>query len=127
MVNRSIIAETKPFESAKILINKQFFTKGKKHEKQKVYCCFVHFIHFGSNGHGASAKNKLAQVEYEAQQKVTEAKGKAEAMSLEAQSLNQNPTILTLRAIEKWDGKLPLYGGSSGITPILDIGKSKQE
>ena len=70
-----------------------------------------------------AAKNKLAQVEYEAQQKVTEAKGKAEAMSLETQSLIQSPTILTLRAIEKWDGKLPLYVGSEEAMPFLNIGK----
>jgi len=74
-----------------------------------------------------AAKNKLAQVEYEAQQKIAEAEGKAEAMTLESQSLVQNPNILTLRAIEKWDGKMPLYMGNSNAVPFLNFGQIKND
>lgn len=66
-----------------------------------------------------AAKNKLAQIEYEAQQKVAEAKGKAEAMRVESIALSTSPQILQLRALEKWDGKLPTVSG--GAVPFVDV------
>jgi len=66
-----------------------------------------------------AAKNKLEQVKYEAEQKIAEASGKAQAISIESQALKENPDILQLRAIEKWDGKLPVVTG--GATPFIDL------
>ncbi len=66
-----------------------------------------------------AAKNKLEQVKYEAEQKIEEAKGKAEAITIESQALKSNPDILELRAIEKWDGKLPTVTG--GAVPFVDV------
>ena len=66
------------------------------------------------------AKNKLEQVKFEAQQRVSEAQGKADAMRIEIQALQTNPQILQLRAIEKWNGNLPLVTGTGG-TPFIDI------
>lgn len=66
-----------------------------------------------------AAKNKLEQVKYEAQQKIEEAKGKAEAIRIEAQALSSNPRIIELRALEKWDGKLP--GVTGGAVPFINI------
>lgn len=68
-----------------------------------------------------AAKNKLAQVEFEAQQKVAEAKGKAEAMRVEAIALANSPQILQLRALEKWDGILPKVTGQAA--PFIDVTK----
>jgi len=55
-----------------------------------------------------AAKNKLEQIKFEAEQKVAEAKGKAEAITIESNALRSNPQILELRALEKWNGTLPL-------------------
>lgn len=66
-----------------------------------------------------AAKNKLAQVQYEAQQAVEEAKGKAEALRIESSAINSNPQILQLRAIEKWNGVMPQVTG--GSTPFVNI------
>ncbi len=66
-----------------------------------------------------AAKNKLSQVQYEAQQAVEEAKGKAEALRIESSAINSNPQILQLRAIEKWDGVMPQVTG--GSTPFVNI------
>lgn len=66
-----------------------------------------------------AAKNKLDQVKYEADQAVAEAKGKASALQIEAEAINTNPQIIQLRAIEKWDGKLPQVTG--GATPFVNI------
>lgn len=67
-----------------------------------------------------AAKNILAQREYEAQQLVATAKGKAEAMRIEAESLAQNPAILQLRALERWDGRLPKVTGA-GAVPFINV------
>lgn len=66
-----------------------------------------------------AAKNKLAQVQYEAQQAVEEAKGKASALTIESAAINSNPQILQLRAIEKWNGVLPQV--TSGATPFINL------
>jgi regulator of protease activity HflC (stomatin/prohibitin superfamily) len=68
-----------------------------------------------------AAKNKLDQVKYEAEQAIAEAKGKASALQIEAEAINTNPRIIELRAIEKWDGKLPQVTG--GATPFININK----
>lgn len=72
-----------------------------------------------------AAKNKLEQVQFEAQQKVAEAQGKADAMKLEVLALSQNSQILQLRMIEKWSGVLPLVvsNGGSSTNTLFDISK----
>jgi regulator of protease activity HflC (stomatin/prohibitin superfamily) len=67
-----------------------------------------------------AAKNLLAQKEYEAQQLVATARGKAEAMTVESAALAKNPTVLQLRALEKWNGVLPQVMGA-GAVPFIDV------
>lgn len=66
-----------------------------------------------------AAKNKLEQIKFEAEQQVAEAKGKAEAMRIESDALRSNPQVLELRAIEKWDGRLPTV--TSGAVPFVNL------
>jgi regulator of protease activity HflC (stomatin/prohibitin superfamily) len=71
-----------------------------------------------------AAKNVLAQREYEAQQLVATARGKADAMRIEAEALTTSPQILQLRWLERWDGRLPLYlagDASSSASPLLAL------
>lgn len=74
------------------------------------------------------AKNILAKVQIEADQKVAAAKGEAEA--LRAQKEQITPELLQLRTIEmmkeKWDGALPVnyYGGQAPL-PIVQTFGSK--
>lgn len=67
-----------------------------------------------------AAKNKLEQIKFEAEQQIAEARGKAEALRIEASALQSNPQILQLRALEKWDGKMPSVMGD-GATPFIDV------
>lgn len=66
-----------------------------------------------------AAKNKLEQVKYEAQQAIEEARGKAEALRVESAAIASNPSIVQLRAIEKWDGKMPQVTG--GNMPLINL------
>lgn len=66
-----------------------------------------------------AAKNKLEQIKFEATQEIEAAKGRAQALQIESDAIKSNPQILELRAIEKWDGRLPTV--TSGATPFVNI------
>lgn len=85
-------------------------------------------------------KNRLAQIEYQAQQKVAEANGTATATILNAQASAQSillkatsdaealrlqkeqvtPELIQLRMAEKWDGALPQYMFGDSM-PLLQL------
>jgi regulator of protease activity HflC (stomatin/prohibitin superfamily) len=89
------------------------------------------------------SRNRVGQVEAEAQQAITQAHGQAEAARqkadgdadallirarAEAQAneiirLSMTPAILQYRALEHWDGKLPQY--SAGALPLLTFDLSR--
>ncbi len=67
------------------------------------------------------SKNKLEQVKIEAEQTVTKATAEAESLRLQNEQLAKSKDVLTLRMIEKWDGKLPLVMGSGQQIMGLDL------
>lgn len=82
------------------------------------------------------ARNDLERIKTEAQQEIEKANGVAQAAltrakaEQEAQSLLRQtltPEILQLRAIEQWDGKLPVYNGSEAPLPFLSSPKTNQQ
>ena len=72
-----------------------------------------------------AARNKLEQIKFEADQRIAEARGKAEAMRIESEALRSNPQILELRTLEKWDGVLPQVTGSGG-TPFINLQRASR-
>lgn len=67
-----------------------------------------------------AAKNKLEQIKYEAEQKVTTATAEATAIRIQGEALQNNPSVVSLRWIEKWNGILSIVsGGGNGF--IFDI------
>jgi regulator of protease activity HflC (stomatin/prohibitin superfamily) len=67
------------------------------------------------------AKRDLDRIKIEAEQRITQARAEAEAQRLQRETLT--PIMLQLRAIDKWDGKLPQVSG--GATPFIDISTLK--
>lgn len=67
-----------------------------------------------------AAKNKLEQIKFEAEQAIVAAKGKAEAQRIEGVALKENPQVIQLRAIEKWNGELPTYMAGDEL-PFIKI------
>ena len=67
------------------------------------------------------ADRDLERIVVEAEQKVADARGKAESIRIEAQALLSNPQVVELRWIEKWNGEVPTYWGSA--TPFIGINR----
>jgi regulator of protease activity HflC (stomatin/prohibitin superfamily) len=76
-------------------------------------------------------QNEVAQAQAEAQKVEAEALGKAQAqltiaeaeakaISLKGEALRQNPNVVQMSAIEKWDGHLPTYNGG-GALPFVNL------
>lgn len=53
------------------------------------------------------AKNKTVQVEEEAKQRLILAESEAKAMTIKGNALKANPGLVSLEAVQKWDGKAP--------------------
>ena len=73
----------------------------------------------GAEQSALKAKRDLDRIKIEAEQRVTQARAESEAQNLQRETLT--PILLQLRAIEKWDGKLPSVSG--GALPFIDAGK----
>ncbi|MBI4551659.1 MAG: prohibitin family protein [Candidatus Latescibacteria bacterium] len=63
------------------------------------------------------AVRDLERIRIEAEQTITQAKAEAEAQRLQRETIT--PTLLQLRAIEKWDGHFPQVIG--GAMPFIDL------
>ncbi len=76
-----------------------------------------------------AAKNKLDQIKYEAEQKVTTAEAEAKAIQLQSQAAN-NEKYISLKAldvekaaIDKWDGRLPTQMIPGQTLPFINVSK----
>jgi regulator of protease activity HflC (stomatin/prohibitin superfamily) len=67
---------------------------------------------------------ELQKQELEAQRIIIEANGTAEAIKIQGNALRTNPEVLQLRAIDKWNGVMPL--STSGALPFINIQPSQQ-
>ena len=68
------------------------------------------------------AENKVKEAEAIAKQTIETARGQAESIRLINEQLRQSPDYLSLKAIEKWNGVLPMYTGS-GVVPFISLDK----
>jgi regulator of protease activity HflC (stomatin/prohibitin superfamily) len=69
-----------------------------------------------------AAKNKLEQVKYEAQQRITQAAAEAEAIKIQSQAITVSggKDYVQLQAIERWNGILPQVTGNA--IPFINLG-----
>lgn len=78
-----------------------------------------------------AAKNKLSQIEFEAQQAaaralgvqkslIAEATGQAESIRIINEQLSKSPEYVNYLTVQKWDGHLSLVTG--GATPLINLG-----
>jgi regulator of protease activity HflC (stomatin/prohibitin superfamily) len=65
------------------------------------------------------AERIIAEATGVAESKLKVATAEAEAIRIQGQALRENPDVIQLRWVEKWDGKLPTYMlGQTGSTLI---------
>lgn len=69
----------------------------------------------------ADALKAQAVAEGEANAKLTLARADAEAIRLRGEAIRNNPSVVELNAIEKWNGQLPQI--TSGATPFVNLTK----
>jgi len=86
-----------------------------------------------ANQRAARVENEVAQSKAEVQKAIELARGEAEAnrirataeanaMLLRDQALRSNPEVLQLKAINRWDGKAPLYfSGNNAVQPFIEF------
>jgi prohibitin 2 len=67
------------------------------------------------------AEQDLQRIEVEAKQEIAKAEGRAKAIQIETQAINSQggASYVQLKAIERWDGKLPTTSG--GAVPFINI------
>ncbi len=70
-----------------------------------------------------AAKNKLEQVKFEAEQRIAQAQGEAEAIRIQAQAITSQggDNYVQLKAIEKWSGNLPTQMIPGSAVPFLNL------
>jgi len=70
-----------------------------------------------------ASKNKLEQVKYEAQQTIEKAKAEAEAIRISAQAINSQggEDYVALKAVEKWNGILPVQMIPNSSVPFINL------
>ena len=72
-----------------------------------------------------TAKNKLEQIKFEASQTIETAKAQAESIKIQAQAINSQggADYVSLQAIAKWDGKLPIQMLPNSTVPFINLTK----
>jgi len=71
----------------------------------------------------AEADKAVAQARGESESRLMMAKAEAEAIRIKAEALRENPKLVELNAVEKWDGKLPVNMYGSSPLPFLSVQK----
>ncbi len=64
-------------------------------------------------------QEQIKQSELDKNMAILRAEGEAKALSIKATAINQNPKIVDLEWIAKWDGKLPTYMMGNGTTMMI--------
>lgn len=69
----------------------------------------------------AEAAKEIAAAEGAKQSAILRAEGEAQALNIKGQALKNNPGVVELNAIDKWDGKLPTYMTGGQAVPFVNI------
>lgn len=120
MSSRALDELVKAFENKNIVIEKADLTDISFSD------AFTHAIEAKVTAvqNAEASKNKLEQTKYEAEQRIAEAKGEAEAIRIQAQAIQSQggKEYVNLKWVEKWNGQLPTTSLGSA-TPLINIGQ----
>ncbi|BCP56288.1 serine protease [Kaistia sp. 32K] len=69
----------------------------------------------------AEAEKAKAEAEGIKQATILRAEGEAQALNIKGAALRNNPGVVELNAIDKWDGKLPQYMTGGQAVPFISV------
>ena len=70
----------------------------------------------------AKAKFVQQKASIDAETSIIQARGEAESIKIRGDALRQNPKVIEMKMVEKWDGRAPLVtGGNGGSSMILPL------
>lgn len=72
----------------------------------------------------AEAEKAIEQARGEAESRLINAKAEADAIRIKGEALAENPKLVELSAIEKWNGQMPTFVGS-GALPFISVPQGK--
>ena len=72
------------------------------------------------------AKNKTVQIQEEAKQRLISAEAEAKSMAIRANALAQNKALVEYEAVQKWNGKLPIYMMGNAI-PFINLDNKQRK
>lgn len=144
-INESFKAVTAHYDSEELITKRDMVSQGIKEELQQKVGKYgigineISLVNFGFSSEYQNAieqkviatqsklkaEQDLQRIKVEAQQAIAKAQGDAEAIRISAQAIqNQGgEAYVKLKAVEKWDGKLPFYTG--GTMPMLNLNQPK--
>lgn len=67
------------------------------------------------------AQNRTVEIEENAKQKVISAEAEAKSMEIRAKALERNKSLIEYEAVQRWDGKLPVYNMGNSV-PFINLG-----
>lgn len=75
------------------------------------------------------AKNILEKVKFQAEQRIAQAKAEAEAIRIQAESISKQggDSYVQLKAIEKWNGVLPVQMIPNATVPFINLQKGSND
>lgn len=142
-INESFKAVTAHYDSEELITKRDMVSQGIKEELQNKVGKYgigineISLVNFGFSSEYQNAieqkviatqsklkaEQDLQRIKVEAQQAIAKAQGDAEAIRISAQAIqNQGgDAYVRLKAVEKWDGKLPNV--NSGVTPFINVTK----
>lgn len=69
----------------------------------------------------AEADKTIEAARGEAESRLLVAKAEADAIRIKGDALRENPRLVELSAIEKWNGTLPTFVGGDGAVPFVQV------
>ena len=67
------------------------------------------------------AENDLVRIKTEAEQQIALAQAEAEAIRIKGEALKQNPELVQLEWVNKWNGVMPQFMTGSGSSMLMDV------
>ena len=71
--------------------------------------------------HPAQGRAQAVEAQAEGDAQATRIKAEAQAEANKALALSLTPELIRYQQLQRWDGRLPMFAGGGGVTPLMDM------